>query len=468
MAASGKLCVLCYVECRILQPSFILYTDHLYSGARTFCEQKQWFENCGGGHRNDIFVIVLLVSLGILGVFKYTDFVIQNINHILSIAGSGREFAMSGIVLPVGISFFTFQSLGYLIDIYKGKYEAERNFINYALFVSFFPQLLSGPIGRGDQLLPQYRAAKRLHMDDLIRGGVHFLWGLFLKLIIADRAALLVNTVYGDYHSYTGLAIIFATIIYGLQIYTDFDGYTHMAIGSARMLGIRLPENFDTPYLSASIKEFWRRWHISLSTWLRDYVYFSVGGSRVGRLRKYLNLMLTFFVSGIWHGAKWSFVAWGLLHGFYQIAGDLLMPVRKKLCSVLKINTEADSFRILRIIITFGLTDFAWLFFRADGFMNALRMIKRIVFELHPLSLLGGAVYQMGLDEKNFRLLMYAALLLLAVDICKYRGIDLKERFLKQNWFFKELAVVVVILFIVVYGVWGNAYNAASFIYFKF
>ena len=406
--------------------------------------------------------------LGILGVFKYTDFVIRNINNILSIAGSDTELAKSGIVLPVGISFFTFQSAGYLIDIYRNKYNAERNFINYALFVSFFPQLLSGPIGRGDKLLPQYRAAERPHIYDLIRGGEHFIWGLFLKLVIADRAAILVNTVYNDFHSYTGLVIIFATIIYGLQIYADFDGYSHMALGSARMLGIRLPDNFDTPYLSCSIKEFWRRWHISLSNWLRDYVYFSVGGGRVSRVRKYFNIMLTFLVSGIWHGATWSFIAWGLLHGFYQVVGDMLMPVRKGLCRILRVNTEADSFKICRMIITFGLADFAWLFFRADGLMNALRMIKRIIFELHPLSLLSGRVYQLGLDEKNFRLLMYASLVLLVVDICKYRGIDLKEKFLKQNWLFKELAVVVVILFIVVYGVWGGTYDAAQFIYFRF
>ncbi len=422
----------------------------------------------GGGYCKCVFIFALIISLGILGVFKYTDFIIRNINFIFRIGGMGTELKLSGIVLPVGISFFTFQSVGYLTDVYKNKYDAERSLINYALFVSFFPQLLSGPIGRGDKLLPQYKESGLPDAGDLLKGGEHFLWGLFLKLVIADRAAILVNTVYGDFSSHTGIVIIFATIIYGLQIYADFDGYSHMAIGSAKMLGIELPENFDTPYLSTSIKEFWRRWHISLSTWLRDYVYFSAGGGRVSRLRKYFNLMLTFFVSGIWHGAKWSFIAWGLLHGFYQVAGDILIPVRKKLCNILKINTEADSFKICRMIITFGLADFAWLFFRADGLMNALRMIKRIIFELHPLSLMEGKIYGLGLDAKDFRLLMYASLVLLIVDICKYRGIDLKEKFLMQNWLFKELAVITAILFIIVYGVWGNAYNAASFIYFKF
>ena len=383
-------------------------------------------------------------------------------------SGSAAELPKSGIVLPVGISFFTFQSAGYLIDIYRGEYKAERNFINYALFVSFFPQLLSGPIGRGGSLLPQYKAAKTFNTDNLLRGGEHFLWGIFLKLVIADRAAILVNTVYNDYYSHTGMAIILATVMYGLQIYADFDGYSHMAIGSARMLGIELPENFNTPYLSSSIKEFWRRWHISLSTWLRDYVYFSVGGGRCSRLRKYFNLMLTFLVSGIWHGAKWSFITWGLLHGAYQVIGDILMPLRLKMCKLLKVNTEAESFKVCRMVFTFCLADFAWLFFRADGLRNALRMIKRIIFELQPLSLMDGNLYSLGLDEKSFRLLIYSALILLITDICKYRGIDLKEVFLKQNWLFKELSVVVFILFIVVFGVWGGTYDAASFIYFNF
>ena len=426
----------------------------------------------GGGSRTSnarlIFIASLVITIGILAVFKYTDFVIQNLNIILHMSGSAAELPKSGIVLPVGISFFTFQSAGYLIDIYRGEYKAERNFINYALFVSFFPQLLSGPIGRGGSLLPQYKAAKTFNTDNLLRGGEHFLWGIFLKLVIADRAAILVNTVYNDYYSHTGMAIILATVMYGLQIYADFDGYSHMAIGSARMLGIELPENFNTPYLSSSIKEFWRRWHISLSTWLRDYVYFSVGGGRCSRLRKYFNLMLTFLVSGIWHGAKWSFITWGLLHGAYQVIGDILMPLRLKICKLLKVNTEAESFKVCRMIFTFCLADFAWLFFRADGLRNALRMIKRIIFELQPLSLMDGNLYSLGLDEKSFRLLIYSALILLITDICKYRGIDLKEVFLKQNWLFKELSVVVFILFIVVFGVWGGTYDAASFIYFNF
>ncbi len=421
-----------------------------------------------GGYDRNIFLVALIISFGILCIFKYTDFAIKNFNYILGFAGIEKGLETTGIVLPIGISFFTFQSVGYLIDVYKKKYKAERSFISYALFVSFFPQILSGPIGRGGKLLPQYNASKKLDTDNLMIGAERFVWGLFLKLVIADRAGVLVNTVYNDYNSYAGVVIIFATIIYGLQIYADFDGYTHMAIGSAKMLGIDIPENFDTPYLSTSIKEFWHRWHISLSTWLRDYVYISAGGGRVSKARKYFNIMLTFFVSGIWHGSKWSFVVWGLLHGTYQIVGDVLMPFRTRLCRMLRINTEAESFKAVRMFITFALADFAWLFFRADGLRNAFRMIKRIIFELHPSGLMEGKIYNLGLDEKNFRLLIYAAITLFIVDICKYKGIDLKKKFREQNWLFKELAFVTAILFIIVFGWWGGSYNAASFIYSQF
>lgn len=294
------------------------------------------------------------------------------------------------------------------------------------------------------------------------------IWGFFLKLVIADRAAILVNTVYGDFSKYTGLTIMFATAIYGVQIYCDFFGYSSMAIGSAKILGIDLPNNFDTPYLSASVKEFWRRWHISLSSWLRDYVYFPLGGNRCSTIRKYFNLAMTFFVSGIWHGSKWSFIFWGLLHGFYQITGDLLAPVRKMICSKLQINTQTGIFKVFRIISTFIMVDFAWLFFRADGFLNGLRMCKRIATQFHPLSLVGDAAYKLGLDQKNYRLLIFSIAVLLTCDILTYMGIDLKKWFLAQNWLFRELAAVFSILFIILVGIWGNSYHAANFIYFQF
>ena len=418
--------------------------------------------------RKTAFWVALLFILGLLGGYKYTNFVIENLNKVLRLFAAGHELHKFDIVLPVGISFFTFQAAGYLIDVYKGKIPAEKNPINYALFVSFFPQLLSGPIGRADKLLPQYRQVKEFHYENLVSGFVLMVWGFFLKLVIADRAAILVNTVYGDFRSYSGLAIVFATIIYGVQIYCDFYGYSSMATGAAEMLGIQLPINFDTPYLSTSIKEFWRRWHISLSSWLRDYVYFPLGGSRCSVQRRYLNVLITFFVSGIWHGSKWSFIAWGLLHGFYQVVGDLLKPTREKLCNALQIRTDTGTFKAFKIFVTFGLADFAWLFFRADSFKTGLKMCKRILLEFHPFSLVGGALYKLGLDQKNFQLLIACILVLFVTDVLTYRGVDLRKWFLRQNWLFRELVLASVILFIILVGAWGNSYNASNFIYFQF
>ena len=419
------------------------------------------------GFKKKIFIMGVLFLVGMLSAYKYTNFVLQNLSELLGRFGLS-ELPQLDIVMPVGISFFTFQALGYLIDVYSGKMSAERSFVNYALFVSFFPQLLSGPIGRAGKLLPQYREAKAFSYEKVRDGFLQLLWGFFLKLVISDRAASLVAMVYGDYHSFTGMQIVFATVIYGVQIYCDFYGYSSMAIGAAEMLGIELPENFDTPYLAASVQEFWRRWHMSLSSWLRDYIYFPLGGSRCSKRRHYINILIVFLVSGLWHGAKWSFVAWGLLHGVYQVLGNVFAPYRRRLCEKMAIRTDTSVFLLGRIFVTFVLVDFAWLFFRADGFLNALRMCKRILLELHPLSLMNGRLYELGLDRMNFWLLVYGIGFLLLTDILRYRGVRLRTWFVQQNWLFRELMVVGGILFILVFGIWGNAYNASSFIYFQF
>ncbi len=417
--------------------------------------------------KKKIFILGVLSLVGMLSIYKYSNFALENVSRLLEHIGMSA-LPQLDIVMPVGISFFTFQALGYLIDVYSGKMSAERSFVTHALFVSFFPQLLSGPIGRADKLLPQYRQAKTFSYEKVRNGFLLMLWGFFLKLVISDRAASLVAVVYGDYHSFTGMQIVFATVIYGVQIYCDFYGYSSMAIGAAEMLGIGLPENFDTPYLAASIQEFWRRWHMSLSSWLRDYIYFPLGGSRCSKARHYLNILIVFLVSGLWHGAKWSFVAWGLLHGLYQVLGNVFVPYRRKLCEKLGIRTDTAAVRLWKIFVTFALVDFAWLFFRADGLMNALKMCKRILLELHPLSLMNGRIYELGLDRMNLWLLLYGIAFLLLTDILHYRGVKLRAWLVQQNWLFRELAAVGGVLLILIFGIWGNAYNASSFIYFQF
>lgn len=412
--------------------------------------------------------IALIAIFGVLCVYKYTNFIIGNANAILSRLGVPKEIPHADIVLPVGISFFTFQAAGYLIDVFKGVIPCERNFVDFALFISFFPQLLSGPIARGKQLICQFKENRKFNYDKAKEGILLMLWGYFLKLVIADRCAMLVNQVYGDFYSYTGAQIIFATIIYAVQIYCDFYGYSTLAVGTAKILGVDLIDNFECPYYSQSVQEFWRRWHISLSTWLRDYIYFPLGGSRCSKKRAAINLMITFLVSGLWHGSKWSFVAWGCLNGLYQIVGKYTRESRNKFIQKVGINSETGAFKLFQMIITFVFIDFSWLFFRADGFMNALRMGKRMLLQLHPLSIYGDAIYNLGLNEKNFRLLIQAVIVLAIADIFKYKNVSVSQWVLKQNWLFRVLLISLSTILILLVGIWGNAYNASSFIYFQF
>ena len=407
-------------------------------------------------------------TLGALLVYKYLDFGLYSINALTRALGLGEPMPRVSLLQPAGISFFTFQAAGYLIDVYRGKYKPEKNFLQFALFVSFFPQLLSGPIGRGDQLLPQYERPKKADFDALRRGFLTMTWGFFLKLCIADRAAVLVNTVYGAFESYSGIFLVFATAVYALQIYGDFAGYSYMAIGGAEMLGIHLPKNFDTPYFAQSVQEFWRRWHISLSSWFRDYVYIPLGGSRCASWKKYRNVLIVFLVSGLWHGALWTFVLWGAIHGFYQIFGGLTKPLREKALDVLRVNRQAASYKLFRMLITFLLVDLGWLFFRAEGLGTAAAMLKHIVTQLHPTDLVGQAFYTMGLDRQDIWALVLSTAVLILVDGLQYRGKDLKKWFASQNWLFRELALAAIILTIFIFGIWGNGFDASSFIYFKF
>ena len=270
-------------------------------------------------------------------------------------------------VFPLGLSFFTFQSVSYIADVYTKKIAAEKNPLMVALFVGFFPTIASGPIQRAPVLLPQLKEIHRFDYDNATDGMRLFAWGMFKKLVIADRIAVYVDYVYGNIPGSHGLALLLATVLYSFQIYCDFSGYSDMAIGVARYFGFDAGRNFDHPYLSQSVGEFWRRWHISLSSWLRDYVYIPLGGSRVALPRVYLNLMITFLVSGVWHGAGWTFVAWGLIHGAYQCVGRATKPLQERL----RIPAA------VRVVITFCLVTFAWIFFRAGSMGEALGVIQK-------------------------------------------------------------------------------------------
>lgn len=273
-------------------------------------------------------LICLIANLGLLGYFKYTNFFLKILGAVTDKLGFGIQVPQFDILLPVGISFYTFQALSYIIDVYRGEIQAEKNILRYALFVSFWPQLVAGPIERSSDLMSQLKTPKPFCYGNLKKGLLIMLWGFFLKVVIADRAAILVNAVYNDSATYHGLFIVIATLFFSIQIYCDFCGYSTIARGAALVMGIRLTDNFCAPYLSQSVKEFWRRWHISLSAWFRDYVYIPLGGSRKGGARKEINRLIVFATSGLWHGASLAFVFWGILNGIYQVVEDIWEKIK--------------------------------------------------------------------------------------------------------------------------------------------
>ena len=311
--------------------------------------------------------LTLIVCLGTLFFFKYYNFMAGTVSGIMSaINGKSYDFSLN-LILPVGISFYTFQTLSYAIDVYRGDIKAERNFFWYALFVSFFPQLVAGPIERPENLLPQLKNFNRLNAENAFLGMQKMAVGFFKKIAVADILAGYVNSVYNDIGKATAIGIIIATVLFAVQIYCDFSGYTDIAIGCARIMGIRLMQNFDRPYSARSIKEFWDRWHISLSTWFRDYLYIPLGGNRCSRARYYLNLFIVFLVSGLWHGANWTFVIWGALHGFFRIFGSATKKWRMALYTKMGIKNDSRIFAAMQRFTTFFFVCLAWIFFRANS-----------------------------------------------------------------------------------------------------
>lgn len=411
-------------------------------------------------------------NLAMLFFFKYFAFFRQICNRIFSalhIQTWDRQF---DILLPVGISFFIFQALGYLIDVYRGKIEAEKNPLRYALFVSFFPQLVAGPIERSENLLGQLKNLDKERLFSyrkVVDGLILMVWGLFIKMVIADRVAILVNTVFENYHMYGTVALAAGAIGFALQIYCDFMGYSTIAVGAAKVMGFTLMENFETPYFAKSVGEFWRRWHISLSTWFRDYLYIPLGGNRCSRFRKYCNVMLTMTLSGLWHGANWTYVAWGLLHGAYQVVGDLTKKWRKSIYSAVHAKTESFSFRLAQGISTFLLVDVAWIFFRAPSISDALEYCRRMVVKWDPWSFFDGTVYTLGLDRPEMNILAAAVVILLLVDVLRYKKkMDIAGFLQEQCIWFRWIVIFALIIAVLVYGVYGINFESQQFIYFQF
>ncbi len=420
--------------------------------------------------RKKLYVALSFTSnLLILFFFKYYGFAAQTATRIFGRLGLHVAIPAFDVILPVGISFYTFQALSYTMDVYRKEIYAEKNFFKYALFVSFFPQLVAGPIERSKNLLIQINEKHKFEFERVRSGLLLMLYGYFQKVVLSEYLGIVVDSVYNTYAQRTGFQLIVATICFALQIYCDFGSYSNIAIGAARVMGFRLMENFNTPYFAVSVADFWRRWHISLSTWFRDYLYIPLGGNRKGKVRKWFNLMVVFGVSGLWHGASWHFVAWGVLNGAYQVIGEWLKPIREKVMTVLHVDKTAFSHRVAQILITFGLVDVSWIFFRAGSLRQGLEILNIMAGNgVNYWFTWGGNLTAMGLTPEMLNLLLVSLLIMFIADLCKYNGIHLISWLAKQGVWFRWLVYYAAIFGILIFGVYGPGYDASAFIYFQF
>ncbi len=411
-----------------------------------------------GGNKRTFLIAASVFCLGILFLFKYFNFFISSIFEGLKIFSIELSPVTLNLILPVGISFYTFQTLSYVIDVYRGDIKAEHHFGYYAAFISFFPQLVAGPIERAENLLPQIKSAKKFNGTVAIEGLKIMLWGYFKKIVVADTLALYVNQVYGELRRYDGLALIVTIFFFSLQIYCDFSGYSSIAIGTAKLMGVDLMTNFSAPYFSSSIREFWKRWHISLSTWFRDYVYIPLGGNRCSALKQNRNLLITFLVSGMWHGADLTFLIWGGLHGCAQIIENIFYKSIKKV-------KQWRIGRYLSWLVVFGFCNVTWVFFRADNLDDAVYVLSNI---LNGITMPAAYIQKgyMALDINGFRLFYLGMLILIlvAIDFVTYKKGTLKLACMKNKGI--EWGVYIILgVFIVLFAQKGVA---AEFVYFQF
>lgn len=335
-------------------------------------------ENAVGARRKWYLVLSLITNIGVLAVFKYYNFFIDNINDVFRLAGTTVHLPMLSIVLPIGLSFHTFQAMSYTIEVYRGNQKAERHFGIYSLYVMFYPQLVAGPIERPQNVLHQFHEPHSFDYNNAVSGLRQMMWGLFKKVVIADRLAMAADPYFNHPAGHSGTALAIAAIFFSFQIFCDFSGYSDIALGTARVMGFHLMTNFNRPYHARTISEFWKRWHISLSTWFRDYLYISLGGNRVSMPRMYFNLFFVFLVSGFWHGANWTFIVWGAMHGFYLVFALFTKDIRQKMCDTIGITRHKTLDRILDNTITFALAAIAWVFFRASNIYVATGIIRKI------------------------------------------------------------------------------------------
>lgn len=427
----------------------------IISSASDFFIGRLLFHKKTPGIRKILLAVSLLINLGILFFFKYFNFFIDSLHYILG-SNNVTQWSTLNIILPVGISFYTFQTLSYTIDIYRRNIQPSQSALTFFTFVAFFPQLVAGPIERAKRLIPQFEKPQLFSYPQATDGLKLMVWGLFKKMVIADQLAIIVNTVYSQPENFSGAEIIIATFLFGFQIYCDFSGYSDIAIGTAKLFGIELMSNFKTPYLASSISDFWHRWHISLSTWFRDYVYISLGGNRKGSFKWSGNILITFLVSGLWHGANLTFLLWGLVHGLLYISEKLIAPI---------IKTPKRIKTFVGWLITFTLVNCCWIFFRAESTEHLNLLWQRVFSNFWAKQWTFGQLPTINQQfAEPIRALLITFPLFIAVEVLLQKK-SFAEFITAKPKVFRWSSYYILILLILFFGVLNSA---PQFIYFQF
>lgn len=456
------LLVASYIFYMAWEPSYILLI--IFSTIVDYFTGIKIEESTSKKTKRRFLLLSLLVNLGVLFFFKYFNFFNASITALAEYMGIGFSIPTLQVLLPVGISFYTFQTLSYTIEVYQGNQKAERHLGRFALYVSFFPQLVAGPIERSTNLIPQLRKHFDFDYQRITSGLKLMAWGMFKKVVIADRLAIVVDSVYNFPEEAQSLALLIGTVFFAFQIFCDFSGYSDIAIGIALVLGITLMENFKRPYHAHSVSDFWKRWHISLSTWFRDYLYIPLGGNRVKIPRWYANLFIVFLVSGLWHGANWTFVVWGALHGFYLVFAIISQSYRNKVNTFLGLNKNKKSFKTLQILITFVLVNFAWIFFRANNIGDATYIISYLFNDLQlTWQYIEKNITFLGVSSIDLIINCLLILFLETIHIIQTKG-SIRKRLAMEPSYIRWSVYYGIIITIILLG----EFSTSQFIYFQF
>jgi alginate O-acetyltransferase complex protein AlgI len=417
-----------------------------------------WIANASGRRRRFALTMSIIANCGVLAFFKYYNFLNVNLTKLLGEVHLHNALPVLSIILPIGLSFHTFQAMSYTMEVYRGRQQPVKHFGIYALYVMFYPQLVAGPIERPQNLIHQFLEPHSFDYQRVTDGLKLMLWGLYKKVVIADGLSLYVDPVYNHLGQYRGMHMLAATVFFAIEIYCDFSGYSDIAIGAARVMGFQLMTNFNSPYAARSISEFWRRWHISLSTWFRDYLYIPLGGSKVSASRWYFNIFITFLISGLWHGAKWTFVVWGALNGLYLLVGICTKRTRTRLALSTGINAHPSVHKTLQVAITFALVCFAWIFFRANTFSDALYVISHIITDVPSTR-----GFLVGMGRREFAVLILSISAMEIVQVTQRRK-DILALLASQPTWVRWTIYYCLVFAILLFGQFGRK----QFIYFQF